>query len=201
MQEIYDVSNDKFGKRAEMITATDQCYLFKWLMPMIKCKKAIEVGVFTGSSALCIADGMDDDGKLIAIDVNEEFTSVAQEMWKKAGVDKKIEVKLNGGIDGLDDLISEKGTFDFAYIDAIKTEYIDYYEKLLLLLRKGGVMAFDNTLQRGLVAEDVLSTRLPERRKKIVNAMKEFNEFVRNDDRVEMCMLAMNDGVTLVRVL
>eukprot|EP01084_Bolivina_argentea_P279248 477387_1 len=144
-QEAIDLTKQRFPGQDYLITSPDQCYFFKWLMPIIKCKKAIEIGVFTGSSSVAIALGMPNDGQLYAFDVNKEYTLIAQQIWKKAGIDHKIELHLNGGIDGLDMLINEKSnhmTFDFAYVDAVKLENKDYFERLMVLMKKDGIIAF-----------------------------------------------------------
>ena len=141
--------------------------------------------------------GLPPDGKLYAFDVNKEWTSLAKEIWKKAGVDDKIELHLNGGIPGLDMLINDKSnhkTFDFAYVDAIKYEFKDYFERLLVLMRKDGVIAFDNVLRRNRVPD------FNDDQDDLVNAVRDFNKFVLEDKRVEMCLLGIADGMTLVNI-
>ena len=160
-------------------------------MKSMNCTKAIEIGVFTGSSALVIAQGINDNGKLIAIDVDKKYTDIAKKMWKKAGVDHKIELYLNGGIKKLEQLNkdkNEKETYDFAYIDAIKTEYIDYYEKLLPLMKSGGILAFDNVLRHGKVPDH-------NNTEEEIKYLRKFNEMIKNDERVEMCLITLADGV------
>ena len=168
-------------------------------MSTLNVRKAIEIGVFTGSSALSIAKGMPDDGRLMAFDVSKEYTDIAREMWKKAGVDHKIELSLDGGIVGLDNLMRNKqelGTYDFAYIDALKTEYADYYEKLLPLMKKGGIIAFDNVLWKNRVPDsdydakgDIDTT-----------ALRMLNQKIKNDDRVDMCIITLGDGILFATV-
>eukprot|EP01083_Nonionella_stella_P005054 14718_1 len=199
LQEIYDITytQNKFG--CKFITAVDQCYFFKWLMQTMRCRKALEIGVFTGSSALAIAKGLTEDGKLRAFDVNKEYTDVARQMWKKAGVDHKIELSLDGGIQGIDALSSnqnELGTYDFAYIDAIKAEYGDYYEKLLPLMRKGGVIAFDNVLWSGKVSNCNYDVSDDETTK----YLREFNQKLNEDERIDMCMITLGDGILFATV-
>jgi len=208
LQKIHDVTQEKFGEDyADWITSQDQCYLFVWLCNLLNVKKAIEVGVFTGSSALCIAQSIRKDhgkGELVAIDhvSGKQFTDVAEASFTEAKLDDIVSLRLNGGIDGLDEVIADKsqvGTFDFAYVDAMKTEYMEYYERLLTLVKSGGVLAFDNTLLCGRVADlNNLSDLTPDHQAR-VKYMVKFNKKVKEDKRVEMCMIAIGDGLTLVR--
>ena len=145
---------------------------------------------------MAISLGMPKDGKLIALDINKEWTSLAKEMWTRAGVDNKIELYLDGGMAGLDMLINDKSnhkTFDFAYIDAVKSDNIEYFERLMVLMRKDGVIAFDNVL-RGCRVPDFNDND------DMVVAVRGFNEYMVNDNRIEMCMLGWADGVTLLNV-
>eukprot|EP01083_Nonionella_stella_P005055 14719_1 len=199
LQEIDEITRDTFDWQYKMITAPDQSYFFKWLMETMRARKAIEIGVFTGSSGLAIAKGLTDDGVLFAFDVSKEYTDIAREMWKKAGVDHKIKLSLNGGIQGIDALAaneSELGTYDFAYIDAIKTEYGTYYEKLLPLMRKGGVIAFDNVLWGGKVSNCNYDASNDETTK----YFREFNQKLTTDERVDMCIITLGDGILFATV-
>jgi len=206
LQDIHETTNRKFGEAyGDWITSQDQCYLFVWLCKLLKAKKAIEVGVFTGSSALCIAKSIKDaDGKLVAIDHHsgQQFVDVAAQNFEKSQLNDVISLRLNGGIQELDVLLSDKAqlaTFDFAYVDAMKTEYMDYYDRLKALMRPGGVMAFDNTLLCGRVADlDNLGDLEPAHVER-VKYMAKFNEMVHDDASVEMCMIAIGDGLTLVQ--
>ena len=128
----------------------------KFLVQISNSKKGIEVGVFTGYSALCLAEGLPSDGNLIAIDISEEFTSLGKKYWREAGVDSKIELKLGNGVDILDQMIENEEnleSFDFAYVDADKPNYLNYYERILKLLRKGGFIMFDNMVWKGHVID------------------------------------------------
>ena len=119
-------------------------------------KKGIELGVFTGYTSLCFAEALPEDGKLIAIDVSDEFTSIAHKYWAEAGVDKRIELRLEGGIKVLQELISEPSnlnSFDFAYVDADKPNYPEYFDLLANLIRPGGFIMFDNVLWSGKVTD------------------------------------------------
>ena len=197
VEEIRIETKRKFPFRAGMQTDYDECYLFKWLLQLTKAKYAIEIGVFTGSSALAIALGLPKDGKLVAFDVDAQYTNVAKKYWKKCGVNDKIDLKLDGGIKGLDNLLENKNElkkYDFAYVDAVKTEYKDYYERLLKLIRIGGIIAFDNVLSRGNVADIGCND-------KRAKSLREFNQFIVDDKRVDCCMISIADGVTLCRVI
>jgi caffeoyl-CoA O-methyltransferase len=162
------------------------------LARMVNAKRAIEVGVFTGYSSLAVALALPPDGRLVACDVNEEWTAMARKFWEKAGVAQRIELRLQPALSTLDLLISagESGTYDFAFIDADKGRYMAYYERCLTLLRKGGLIVVDNTLWSGAVADaskDDEDTR----------AIRAFNDAVHRDTRVAVSMLPIGDGVTL----
>ena len=140
---------------------------------------------------------MENDGKLYAFDVNKEYTDIAKEIWKNAGIDDMIELSLDGGKTGLDSLMNNQDhikSFDFAYVDAIKTDNMEYHELLLQLMKPGGIIAYDNVLRRQRVPDfnDINDD--------IVNYVRNFNQFLVNDNRIDMCMLNMGDGVTLVNV-
>lgn len=206
LQEIHDITYKKFGETyGDWITSKDQCYLLGFLCKLLNVKKAIEVGVFTGSSALCIAKNVVYNGNVIAIDhhTGKKFTDIAQDIFRKTDdVNNKISLRLNGGIQELDELIkidSEKGTYDFAYVDAMKTEYIPYYEKLLVLIRKGGLITFDNTLLCGRVADLDNLNDLDDDHRARVEYIAKFNEHIAKDKRVEMCMISIGDGLTLIQ--
>jgi predicted O-methyltransferase YrrM len=140
---------------ARMQSAPEQGQLMALLVKLIGARKALEIGVYTGYSALCVAGALPAGGKLVACDINETWTAVAQRYWKEAGLSGKIELRLAPALETLDDLIAsgESGSFDFAFIDADKENYGGYYERTLTLLRPGGLIAVDNTLWSGQVAE------------------------------------------------
>lgn len=128
----------------------------QFMIKLAQCKRGIEVGVFTGYSALCFALGMPDDGKLIAIDISEDYTNLGKKYWQLAGVDHKIDLQLGSGLEILNNLLKDEsnhGSFDFAYIDADKTNYGNYFLALKSLLRKGGFIMIDNILWSGRVAD------------------------------------------------
>ncbi|ETO09398.1 expressed hypothetical protein [Reticulomyxa filosa] len=195
--EIKKLTNSTFPKDAIMVTDLAELYFFRWLMPTLNVKKALEVGVFTGSSSLAIAKGLPKDGRLVAIDISDEFTKVAREFWKKEGINEKIDLRLGKGIDVLKELINNKSeveTYDFVFIDAYKPEYKDYYELSLKLLKKNGIMCIDNTLWERKVAD-------PSNQETNTVFIRQFNEMVRNDPRVDIALTSIGDGVTFVRKL
>ena len=167
-----------------------------WLIDFMNVKNALEVGTFTGYSALCVAEALPDDGKLIACDVSEEWTTMAREYWERGGVAQKIDLRLRPAVETLDALIEEgrEGSFDFAFIDADKPNYDNYYERCLQLIRVGGIVAVDNVLWSGRVANKLMideSTR----------AIRALNEKIQNDKRVSNIMLPIGDGLTLATKL
>ena len=163
-----------------------------WLVGLLGVRRALEIGTFTGYCALCVAEAMPDDGKLIACDVSEEWTNMAKEYWKKGGVADKIDLHLREAVKTLDTLIEDgqEGTFDFAFIDADKPNYDAYYERSLKLLRPGGIVAVDNVLWSGRVAD---ASAVDES----TNAIRALNLKIQNDARVTNVMLPIGDGLTL----
>lgn len=155
-------------------------------------RKVLEIGVFTGYSSISVARAMPPDGKLIACDVSEKWTSIARRYWSEAGVADKIELRLAPAVETLDKLIAngESGTFDFAFIDADKVNYTAYYDRVFQLLRPGGLVAIDNVLWYGRVIDPAVTDE-------DTVALREFNRKLATDDRIHVCMLAAGDGVTV----
>jgi len=179
---------------AQMQIAPEQGAFMAWMLRLINAKTVLEIGTFTGYSALVMADSLPIDGKLITCDVNEQTSKIAKQFWSQAGVAHKIEAKVGNALTTLDELSTSQyaGQFDWVFIDADKRNTQNYYEKSLTLLRKGGIIAVDNVFQNGKVADvevDDASTV----------AMREFNQFVYNDDRVELTIVPIADGLTLLR--
>jgi len=174
-----------------MQIAPDQGSLLRILAAAIGARRAIEVGTFTGYSALEIARGLGPEGRLLACDISEEWTAVARRYWAKAEVDDRIELVLGPGVETLRAL-PDAPQFDFAFIDADKPSYGVYYEEILRRLRPGGLLAVDNVLWGGSVLD-------PARDDASVRAIRALNERIRADDRVEAVMLAVADGLNLVR--
>ena len=159
-------------------------------------RRAIEVGVFTGYSALCVALALPEDGELIACDVSEEWTAIARRYWGEAGVAGKIRLEIAPAGETLEALIAggRAGDFDIAFIDADKTNYDLYYERCLELLRPGGLVLIDNVLWGGAVADDNDTSE-------DTVALRALNEKLKDDSRIELCMLPVGDGLTLARKL
>ncbi|AFY39821.1 Caffeoyl-CoA O-methyltransferase [[Leptolyngbya] sp. PCC 7376] len=183
-------------RAANMQISPDQGQFMIWLLQLMGAKKTLDIGVFTGYSSLVAALAMPEDGKVVACDRNPDCTKIAREYWQKAGVAHKIELRLADALDTLDKLIAngEAGTFDFSFIDADKRNYINYFEKSLTLLRTGGVIAIDNVLWSGRVAD-------PDDDDKRTPVIHEFNEALHHDKRVDLSLLAIADGLTLARKL
>lgn len=163
-----------------------------WLVRFMNVKNALEVGTFTGYSALCVAEALPADGKLVACDVSEEWTSMAREYWERGGVAQKIDLQLRPAVETLDALLQEgrERSFDFAFIDADKPNYDRYYERCLRLLRVGGVVAVDNVLWTGRVADDSYNDES-------TLAIRALNTKIQHDERVNNVMLPIGDGLTL----
>ena len=163
------------------------------LIRMISAKRTIEVGTFTGYSALAVALALPEDGQVIACDVSKVWTAIGKEKWEQAGVSHKIDLRLGPAVDTLDELIQQgqQDSFDFAFIDADKVNYTAYYEKCLQLIASGGVIAIDNVLWGGSVLDS-------KRNDEDTKAIRELNDFVALDERVNISMIPIGDGVTLV---
>jgi caffeoyl-CoA O-methyltransferase len=177
----------KLGSAAVMLTTADQAALLTTLTRLISAKRAVEIGTFTGFSALAIARGLADDGQLICLDVSDEWTSIGRKYWERAGVAGKIDLRIGDAHQSAAEL---DGEFDLAFVDADKPGYIEYFEHLVPRIRPNGLLLFDNTLAGGRVVG--LHDEDPVDR-------KEFNAHVANDDRVDVVMLGIGDGLTLVR--
>ena len=172
--------------------SAEQGQFMALLMHLIGARRTIEIGVYTGYSALVVAQALPDDGHVIACDINEEWTAVARRYWREAGVERKIDLRIGRALNTLDDLIAsgQGNRFDFVFIDADKTNYANYYERALVLLRPGGLIAVDNVLWYGRVID--ASVDDPDTR-----AIRAFNEQMKDDDRVWLSMLPVRDGLTL----
>jgi predicted O-methyltransferase YrrM len=179
-------------KHGGMQISPDQGQFMAMLVKLLGAKRTIEVGVFTGYSSLSVALALPADGKITACDVSEEWTGIAREAWKKAGVAEKIELRLAPALQTLDALLAEGGAgrYDFAFIDADKTNYLGYYERCLELVRRGGIVSFDNTLWNGWVAEE-------SRQDEDTVALRKLNEALHRDERVDVAFLTIGDGFTL----
>jgi len=183
----------------------EQGQFMSFLVKALGVRKALEIGTYTGYSALCVALALPEDGRLIACDINENWVNIGRKYWKEAGVEHKIDFRFGKATRTLDALIKsgEAGSFDFAFIDADKINYDQYYEKSLSLLRPGGVIAIDNVLLFGSVVDSSLldadlKTRITDAD---IDAMRKLNGKIKNDPRIDETMLPLADGLTLVRKL
>jgi len=180
--------------QAQMQIGPEQGQLMALLAKLVGARRCIEIGVFTGYSSLAVALALPEDGRILACDVSEEWTAIARRFWREAGVEHKIELKLQPATRTLEQLLAagEAGRYDFAFIDADKPSYDTYYELLLKLLRPGGLIALDNTLWSGHVAD-------PNNRDPNTVALRALNDKLHRDERVDLSLLPVGDGLTLAR--
>ena len=177
-----------------MQISPEQGALMALLAQSIGAKRAIEIGVFTGYSALVVADAMGAEGRLTALDINADYTEIARRFWAEAGVAERIELRLGDARESLAALRADglDGTYDFAFIDADKSGYDTYYEQCLALVRPGGLILLDNTFYMGRIAE-------PERWQESGAVVDALNKKIKGDERVTMAMLPIGDGLTICR--
>ncbi|HJS76256.1 MAG TPA: class I SAM-dependent methyltransferase [Burkholderiales bacterium] len=175
---------------AGMQIGADQGQFMALLVQAMGARNCLEIGTFTGYSALAVALAIPENGRIVCCDISEEWTAIGRSFWQKAGVDRKIDLRIGPALRTLDELRKETRNFDFVFIDADKTNYANYYEACLPMLRPGGILAVDNTLWSGWVAarghhdDDTV-------------ALRKFNDKLHADDRVEIALLPLGDGVTL----
>jgi len=172
----------------------EQGQFLAFLVGLIGARRCLELGTFTGYSALWVALALPPEGRLICCDVNPRTTAVAERYWREAGVRDKIELRLAPALDTLEKLAGAgaAGSFDYAFIDADKENYDAYYERVLALLRQGGLVIFDNVLWGGAVADVREHDRT-------TSGLRALNQKLHEDERIDVCLLAMGDGVTLAR--
>jgi caffeoyl-CoA O-methyltransferase len=185
-------------EEARMQISPEQGQFMALLARLIGAKRTLDIGVFTGYSSLCLALALPDDGYLVACDVNKEWTDIAQRYWQEAGVTHKIDLRLAPAANTLEELIrdGQTGSFDFSFIDADKTGYDGYYEGCLTLLRPGGLIAIDNVLMHGLVlAPETLDGDV----RTGAESMCALNEKIHTDERVDISLAPISDGLTLAR--
>ena len=178
--------------RASMQSAPEQGQLLHLLVRLMGARKALEVGVFMGYSSTWVALGLPAGGKIVACDQSEEYTAQARQLWRHAGVEDKIELRLGPALDTLDALIAEGngGTFDFAFIDADKLNYEGYYDRAMVLVRPGGLIAIDNVLWHGDLTDASKTDAETE-------AVRAFNRKLQTDERVTLSLVPLGDGLTL----
>lgn len=177
-----------------MQIAPDQGQFMAFLVRLIAARRIVEIGTFTGYSALCMAQALPADGELVCCDVSEEYTAIGKPYWEQAGVIDKIDLRIAPALTTLDALIADQQRFDLAFIDADKENYPHYFDRCLSLLRSGGLILFDNTLWSGRVADPCCDD--PD-----TLALRELNEALAVDPRVDVALLTIADGLTLARVL
>jgi len=178
---------------AMMQIAPEQGAFLGLIVQSMQATRCLEIGVFTGYSALSVMLAMPPNGHLVALDVSKEFTDTARGYWKEADVDRRIDLRLGPGLDSLDKMIAAReGPFDFAFIDADKPNYDNYYERVLKLMRKGGLIAFDNMLWGGSVADPAVADEQ-------TTALRALNAKIHSDSRVDMALATIGDGVMLAR--
>ncbi len=181
-------------KMAVMQISPEQGQFMALLVELMGARRTIEIGTFTGYSALVVAMALPAQGRVVACDVSEEWTSIGRRHWAEAGVAHKIDLRLGPAAKTLDAMIEagESALYDFAFIDANKEDYDAYYERCLVLLRQGGIVAIDNVLWSGKVADDKVHD-------KDTDAIRALNAKIATDARVTSCMLPIGDGLTLCR--
>jgi len=179
---------------ASMQISPEQGQFMTLLARLIGAQRAIEIGTFTGYSAICVASALPPGGVLVACDVSDEWTAIARRYWAEAGVEDRIDLRLGPALDTLDALVDEggAGTYDLVFIDADKTGYANYYEGALTLLRPGGLICVDNVLWGGSVVN-------PAKQSDDTKAIRAFNEKLHNDERVDLSLVPIGDGLTLAR--
>ncbi|EDV19280.1 uncharacterized protein TRIADDRAFT_33765 [Trichoplax adhaerens] len=192
LQRLCDKSADH--PLAIMAATPDEVSMMQFLLQLIHAKKVLEIGVFTGYTTLGMALALPSDGKVIGLDISNEFVDIGRPFWKEAGVDHKIDIRIRPALESMDQMLgnNESGTFDFIFIDADKPNYINYYEKSLQLLRKDGIIAIDNTIWGGRVADESINDGS-------TTTIRKLNSIIKDDERVEFVLLTVSDGVTLIR--
>jgi caffeoyl-CoA O-methyltransferase len=190
---LQKVTVEKTGHAAGMQIGDDQAVLMEMLVRAIGVKNAIEIGTFTGYSALAVAMGLVPGGHLLCCDVSEEWGAIARDAWQQAGVSDKVELRIGPGLETIRSLPSDE-QFDFAFIDADKTGYADYYEEVLQRLRPGGLILLDNMLQGGYVVDSATENES-------VAAIRTLNDAIAVDSRVKVVLLPIGDGVSVVQKL
>ena len=186
--------NESLGDIKRMQIAISQCYFLELITKISKAKKILEIGTFTGLSTLSMALGLPEDGMIITLDKNGETNTKAKEFFKKAEQHKKIKTVINPALDTLNELKKENSIFDIIFIDADKENYTYYYNKSFDLLKRGGLIIIDNVLWHGEVADE-------KNNEKFTNIIRDFNAFVKNDERTEQIILPLGDGLTICNKL
>lgn len=192
LKELREVTAQRFPKAAKMAVGPEQGAFLGWLVDLMKVRTAIEIGVFTGYSSICIAKAMVPGSTLFALDRDPVAMETAKEFWEQSGVSGIIDARCGNAHESLEELSNIYGTnsFDFAFVDANKRGYRDYYESLLPMMRVGGVIAIDNVLWYGKVADITVTDKTTE-------SLRELNRYIREDERVTMTLVPIGDGIML----
>ena len=186
--------NETLGNKKKMQISLSQCFFLHLIIKLYKPNKILEIGTFTGLSALTMGLAMNKDSNLIAIDKNKETSEIAKNFFNKANLESKINLLVKNASDGLDELFKNKEIFDLVFIDADKENYIDYFEKSLRMLKKSGIIITDNVLWYGDVVDE-------SKNDKLTTKIREFNSFIDKDNRVENMILPIGDGLSICRKL
>lgn len=192
MRALREITRHEEG--AGMQIGPEQGQFMALLVELLGAKRIIEIGTFTGYSALCMAQAMPKDGKLICCDVSKEWTAVGRPFWEQAGIEDRIELRIAPALETLDAMLqnNQAGQFDMAFIDADKPNYPNYYERCLKLIRPGGLLMFDNTLWSGAIAD-------PSDQDEDTLALRKLNDMLYKDERVGISLVPIGDGLTLAR--
>ena len=186
--------NETLGNKKKMQISLSQCFFLHLIIKLYKPNKILEIGTFTGLSALTMGLAMNKDSNLTAIDKNKETSEIAKNFFNKANLESKINLLVKNASDGLDELFKNKEIFDLVFIDADKENYIDYFEKSLSMLKKSGIIITDNVLWYGDVVDG-------SKNDKLTTKIREFNSFINKDNRVENMILPIGDGLSICRKL
>ena len=186
--------NETLGDVKRMQISVSQCHFLHLMIKTCNAKNILEIGTFTGLSTLSMSLALSDEGSIIALDKNLETNKIALDFFNKANQGKKIKTIVKPALDSLNDIKKENILFDIVFIDADKTNYTNYYESVIQLIKKGGLIIIDNVLWHGEVADE-------NNNEKFTNIIREFNTHVKNDNRVEQIILPIGDGLTVCRKL
>ena len=186
--------NETLGDKKKMQISLSQCFFLHLIIKLYKPNKILDIGTFTGLSALTMGLAMNKDSNLTAIDKNKETSEIAKNFFNKANLESKINLLVKNASDGLDELFKNKEIFDLVFIDADKENYIDYFEKSLRMLKKSGIIITDNVLWYGDVVDE-------SKNDKLTTKIREFNSFIDKDNRVENMILPIGDGLSICRKL
>ena len=186
--------NETLGEIKKMQIAVSQCHFLELITKISKAKKILEIGTFTGLSTLSMSLGLPDDGSLVALDKNKETNKKASDFFKKANQDKKIKTIIKPALESLKELKKMSFTFDIIFIDADKDNYQNYYDEVFDLIKKDGLIIIDNVLWHGEVADE-------NNNDKFTNIIRDFNEYVKNDNKIEQVIIPLGDGFTVCRKL